>query len=436
MSETDEVPVAEAALEARLADVSADAAALRVLLPAELQSLISDTVVRSHKLYEEFVDRLVLRVARETGLEAATREPASAAEVVVRLGLEPRRALVPIDWILRRLTARRTVEEVGAGRRFRSRGVQALPDAAPLREEQQRHDSSWLPSYTLAETVAQDYPAFLRGEIAGEEVLFAPRRLRLWVDYFSNANGQYAVSNHVGAIGVARWLPRAGGVIRGRRRAGERRGGRARASGSRGTDRRRPRVPVHRTCAGVSPARAAGPRGALPGSRVAPVRRPRHESPFRGTGGSAGRPRSGLRRQRLARGARPRVHAWRGPPRPRARWRAHRVGVRPPALGADDLRRVHLQPHGDLPRAALAPGLPPDGRLPHGRRVAGRHRGRRGRRRALRPPHRACARARARLLRGRDRSDPAPLIPQASWAGAGVPPGAPPPLPRDGNGPR
>src|SRR3989475_427493 len=213
MSETDEVPVAEAALEARLADVSADAAALRVLLPAELQSLISDTVVRSHKLYEEFVDRLVLRVARETGLEAATREPASAAEVVVCLGLEPRRALVPIDWILRRLTARRTVEEVGAGRRFRSRGVRALPDAAPVREEQRRHDSSWLPSYTLAETVAQDYPAFLRGEIAGEEVLFAPRRLRLWVDYFSNANGQYAVSNHVGAIGVARWLPRAGGVI-------------------------------------------------------------------------------------------------------------------------------------------------------------------------------------------------------------------------------
>src|SRR5216110_2579974 len=130
MSETDEVPLAESALEARLADVSADAAALRVLLPAELQSLISDAVVRSHKLYEEFVDRLVLRVAR-------------AAEVVVRLGLEPRRALVPIDWILRRLTARRTVEEVGVGRRFRSRGVRALPDAAPVREAQQRHDASW-----------------------------------------------------------------------------------------------------------------------------------------------------------------------------------------------------------------------------------------------------------------------------------------------------
>src|SRR5919197_4322790 len=102
MNETDEAPGTAAALEARLADVSVDAAALRRLLPPELQPLISNAVVRSHKLYEEFVDRLVLRVARETGLEAVTREPTIAAEVVVRLGLEARRALVPVDWILRR----------------------------------------------------------------------------------------------------------------------------------------------------------------------------------------------------------------------------------------------------------------------------------------------------------------------------------------------
>src|SRR5437867_11921680 len=103
MSETDEVPLAESALEARLADVSTDAAALRVLLPAELQQLISDTVVRSHKLYEEFVDRLMLRDARETGLGAGTRERASTGEVVARLGLGARRALAPVGWILRRL---------------------------------------------------------------------------------------------------------------------------------------------------------------------------------------------------------------------------------------------------------------------------------------------------------------------------------------------
>ena len=65
----------------------------------------------------------------------------------------------------------------------------------------------------LAETVARDYPAFLRGEVTGEEVLFSPRRLRLWIDYFSNDNGLYVVNNRVGALAVEQWLPQSGGVV-------------------------------------------------------------------------------------------------------------------------------------------------------------------------------------------------------------------------------
>jgi SAM-dependent methyltransferase len=70
-----------------------------------------------------------------------------------------------------------------------------------------------MPAYTLAETVARDYPAFLRGEVTGEEVLFSPRRLRLWIDYFSNDNGLYVVNNRLGALAVQQWLPRSGGVV-------------------------------------------------------------------------------------------------------------------------------------------------------------------------------------------------------------------------------
>ena len=198
------------------AEATAAAVTLRELLSPELLPLMSVSFIRSHLLYEEFVDRLVLRVGGETGLEAATREPASAQEVVARLGLEARRARVPLDWILRRLAAKGTLEEtgaVGADRRFRSRGAWPAPDPALVREEQRRHDPACLPSYMLAEAVAQDYPAFLRGEAVGEEVLFSPRRLRLWIDYFSNANALYAISNYVGAVAVAAWLPRAGGVI-------------------------------------------------------------------------------------------------------------------------------------------------------------------------------------------------------------------------------
>ncbi len=59
----------------------------------------------------------------------------------------------------------------------------------------------------MADTVAQDYPAFLRGERTGEEICFSPARLRLWVEFFSNDNGLYAVNNLVGAGAVEEWMP-------------------------------------------------------------------------------------------------------------------------------------------------------------------------------------------------------------------------------------
>src|SRR5262249_17924870 len=107
------------------------------------------------------------------------------------------------------------LEEIAdeSGYRYRSAGPLPSLDPTPVREEQLRHEPSWAPGYVLAETVAREYPAFLRGEVAGEDVLFSPRRLRLWIDYFSNANRLYAVNNRIGAVAVEQWLPRVGGVL-------------------------------------------------------------------------------------------------------------------------------------------------------------------------------------------------------------------------------
>ena len=166
-------------------------------------------------MYDEFVYRLVLKIIRETGLESAIREGGSAEVIAVRERLEVGQAAVPLDWMLRLLTARGVLEEVpgAATQQFRARGPLPTADLAAVRDEQLQHDPSWMPSYVLAETVAQDYPAFLRGNVAGEEVLFSPRRLRLWVDYFSNRNGLYVVNNRIGAAAVEQWLPRDGGVV-------------------------------------------------------------------------------------------------------------------------------------------------------------------------------------------------------------------------------
>ncbi len=183
---------------------------LAQILPPSLAPAFGASFIRSGILYDEFIHRLTLRCFRAAGLEAVTHEPGSPEEIAARAGLEMHRALIPLDWMLRRLTERGLLEAVGAGEvswRFCVR--RALPelDPAAIAEEQRREDPSWLPSYVLADTVAQDYPSFLRGERTGEEILFSPTRLPLWVAYFSNDNGLYAVNNLAGAIAVEEWMP-------------------------------------------------------------------------------------------------------------------------------------------------------------------------------------------------------------------------------------
>jgi SAM-dependent methyltransferase len=193
------------------AEAAATERRLRDLLPPSLVPIFNASFIRSNLLYDEFIYRLALQVIREVGVEAALQEPGGVEEILGRAKLEPGRALGPLDWMLRHLAARGAIE--ADGERFRMRGPLPAFDPAAVREEQLRHDRSPLPSYVLAETVAQDYPAFLRGDVAGEDVLFAPRRLRLWMDYFSNDNGLYAVNNRVGAVAVEQWLPRDGGAV-------------------------------------------------------------------------------------------------------------------------------------------------------------------------------------------------------------------------------
>jgi len=193
-----------------LAEAAETASALAQMLPPSLAPAFGASFIRSSHLYDEFIHRLTLRCVRATGLEAAAREPGCPEEIAARAGLETHRALTPLDWILRRLAARGLLEASGAGggpRRYCVR--RALPDLDPaaIAEEQRREDPSWLPSYVLADTVAPDYPAFLRGERTGEEILFSPSRLPLWGAFFSNDNGLYAVNNLVGAVAVEEWMP-------------------------------------------------------------------------------------------------------------------------------------------------------------------------------------------------------------------------------------
>jgi SAM-dependent methyltransferase len=184
-------------------------------LPPALVPTFDTRFSCSNAMYDEFVYRLTLRAFCEAGLAAAVAEWGNAQDVVARAGFDPGHAAVPVSWMLRHLSRRGvlTCEDAIGGPRFRAEQAPPTLDPAAVAAGQREHDPACLPSYALAEAAARDYPAFLRGGATGEEILFAPARLPLWVGYFSNDNVLYAVNNRVGAVAVEAWMPRRANTI-------------------------------------------------------------------------------------------------------------------------------------------------------------------------------------------------------------------------------
>ena len=180
--------------------------ALAAVLPAELIGLFNDTFVRSCERVEEYVHRLAVAVFRSTGLEQACTEAATVAEAMSRAGLAPATAEVPTAWILRTLASRGWLEQVDASR---YRSLPALPalDPEEIAAAQAAHDPRCLPSFRIAALAAEQYAGVLRGTVSGEDALFAPDHIGAWLEYFSNDNPLYAISNAVGAIAVEHALP-------------------------------------------------------------------------------------------------------------------------------------------------------------------------------------------------------------------------------------
>ncbi|TLW91734.1 methyltransferase [Saccharomonospora piscinae] len=63
----------------------------------------------------------------------------------------------------------------------------------------------------ILRTLADGADRYFRGEASGDEILFAPDALPLWLRYFSNDNLLYAINNTVGAEALSRLAPVSGG---------------------------------------------------------------------------------------------------------------------------------------------------------------------------------------------------------------------------------
>lgn len=181
---------------------------LRRIDDREIRSLFTPEFILCCEEFDRFTTDMVLRLVSELSLDLPLSDGATASGLVEEMGFAPR-AEIPLGWFLRKLAADGYLdsEPAGAETRYRARGP--LPPGDPDRAEARARsiDPRSMPPFAVVRAMVEHVPEFLRGEKTGEEILFAPARLPLWFDYFSNDNLLYQINNRLGAEAVVRALP-------------------------------------------------------------------------------------------------------------------------------------------------------------------------------------------------------------------------------------
>ena len=176
----------------------------------EIRSLFTREFILCAEHFDRFTIDSVLSLVHTLALEEELARGISAEEVVARRAYAAR-AEVPLRWFFEKLADAGYLEaSVVADRKtYRARGP--LPPGDPERAEAAARavDPRSMPPFAVVRAMVEHVPEFLRGEKTGEDILFAPNRLGLWFDYFSNDNLLYAINNRLGAEAVARALPAA-----------------------------------------------------------------------------------------------------------------------------------------------------------------------------------------------------------------------------------
>ena len=175
-----------------------------------IRALFSHEFILCAEHFDRFTIEFVLRLVHDLGLADDLAAGTSAGDLIRARGFAVR-AEAPLAWFLAKLAAAGYLELEAAGPagapRYRARGP--LPPGDPDRAEARARalDPRSLPAFAVVRAMVEHVPEFLRGEKTGEEILFAPARLPLWFDYFSNDNLLYQINNRLGAEAVARALP-------------------------------------------------------------------------------------------------------------------------------------------------------------------------------------------------------------------------------------
>ncbi len=173
-------------------------------LHAYPSALFNDGLYQSIELMERYsIDLAIDLLARLEIFELLDQWHSAAA--LARAREFQSHFCFPLSWLLERLVETNCVvaRSENGDRVYRRANDFWQPELAQLRELCLQIDPANAPTLDLLDYAASLYPAVARGEQSGEQALFGPPGIPLWLNYFHNENQTYAVNNWIGAIVAA-----------------------------------------------------------------------------------------------------------------------------------------------------------------------------------------------------------------------------------------
>jgi SAM-dependent methyltransferase len=173
-----------------------------------IRSLFTPEFILCSEEFDRFTVDTLLNLVADLDLAEALSSGTTVPEVLESHGWTPR-AAIPLTWFFRKLAAEGhlRVEGAGAGAVYRAPGPLRVGEPERSEARARALDPRSVPPFSVVHAMVEHVPAFLRGELSGEEVLFHPAKLPLWFEYFNNDNLLYQINNRLGAEAVLRALP-------------------------------------------------------------------------------------------------------------------------------------------------------------------------------------------------------------------------------------
>ncbi|WP_233223735.1 class I SAM-dependent methyltransferase [Amycolatopsis sp. CA-128772] len=182
---------------------------------AKLRAAIADERVREHfpfrflaanETFARLVDATAHRILASIGA-LPTADGISVPQAKRDLSI-PWRRTIPLHFLYEKLSDSGIFAREG-GRYVP--GSAAVPVWDDVAAELAAREPGAAVAADILQTLVDEAKKFFAGEATGDEILFAPAQLPLWLKYFSNDNLLYSINNKVGAEALSRLVP-AGGI--------------------------------------------------------------------------------------------------------------------------------------------------------------------------------------------------------------------------------